>query len=64
MSETKNLPHGGLLIVTLPEQGAVGALSSHYFDPRAKQGKIRDALVKWFTLGAFPYRAQPLTPHG
>ena len=50
MSETKNLPHGGLLIVTLPEQGAVGALSSHYFDPRAKQGKIRDALVKWLSL--------------
>ena len=44
------LAQGGLLIVTLPDQGAVGKLNSHYFDPRAKQGKIRDALVKWFGI--------------
>ena len=50
MTETQTLPTKGLLIITLPDQGAVGALSSHYFDPRAKQGKIRDALVRWFTL--------------
>lgn len=62
MSETKNLPHGGLLIVTLPEQGAVGALSSHYFDPRAKQGKIRDALIKWFTLWGIPLSRSTSNP--
>lgn len=47
-------PQGGLLIVTLPDQGAAGILDSHYFDPRAKQGKIRDALVKWFALWGVP----------
>lgn len=44
------IPQGGILIVTLPDQGAVGALVTHYFDPRAKQGKIRDAIVKWFAI--------------
>ena len=42
MAESHTLPEGGLLIVTLPDQGAVGPLRSHYFDPRAAQGKIRD----------------------
>ena len=50
MAESHTLPEGGLLIVTLPDQGAVGPLRSHYFDPRAAQGKIRDALVKWFKI--------------
>ena len=35
-----HLTEGGLLIITLADQGAVGPLPSHYFDPRAKQGKI------------------------
>ena len=57
-----NLPQGGLLIITLPEQGAAGPLSTHYFDPRAKQGKIRDALVKWFALWGIPLSGSTHNP--
>ena len=53
---------GGLLIITLADQGAVGPLPSHYFDPRAKQGKIRDALVKWFTLWGIPLSGSTHNP--
>ena len=56
------LSQGGLLIVTLPDQGAMGPLKSHYFDPRAKQGKIRDALVKWFTLWGIPLSGSTNNP--
>ena len=62
MSEARSLPQGGLLIITLPEQGAVGMLSSHYFDPRARQGKIRDALVWWFTLWGIPLSNSTANP--
>ena len=41
MTGNESSIQGGLLIVTLPGQGAVGKLSTHYFDPRAQQGKIR-----------------------
>ena len=43
-------PRHGILIVTLPGQGATGTLFSHYFDPKAKHGKVRDALAHWFNL--------------
>ena len=54
MTGNESSIQGGLLIVTLPGQGAVGKLSTHYFDPRAQQGKIRDALVKWFAIWGIP----------
>ena len=57
-----HLTEGGLLIITLPEQGAVGPLPSHYFDPRAKQGKIRDALVRWFSLWGIPLSGSTHNP--
>lgn len=44
---------GGILIVALPGQGAVGYDHddrAHYFAPNVKQGKIRDALAHWFSL--------------
>ena len=47
-------PRHGILIVTLPGQGATGERSSHYFDPKANHGKIRDALALWFTLWGIP----------
>ena len=53
---------GGLLIVTLPGQGAVGKLPTHYFDPRARQGKIRDALVKWFAIWGIPLTRSTANP--
>lgn len=53
---------GGLLIVTLPGQGAVGKLQTHYFDPRAQQGKIRDALVKWFAIWGIPLTRSTANP--
>ena len=43
-------PHGGLLIITLPNQGATGILSSQYFDRMAPHGKIRDALYEWMNI--------------
>lgn len=52
MDENQN-GKGGLLIVTLPGQGAVGydhEQRAHYFAPTLKQGKIRDALAHWFSL--------------
>ena len=52
MSESQNYK-GGLLIVTLPGQGAVGYEfndRAHYFAPTLKQGKIRDAIAHWFSL--------------
>ena len=53
---------GGLLIVTLPGQGAVGKLQTHYFDPRAQQGKIRDALVRWFAIWGIPLTRSTANP--
>ncbi len=44
---------GGILIVALPGQGAVGYDHddrAHYFAPNVKQGKIRDALAHWLSL--------------
>ena len=43
-------PQGGLLIITLPNQGATGLLSSQYFDRQADHGKIRDALTQWMSV--------------
>ena len=45
---------GTILVVTLPGQGAVGELHTHYFNPNAKQGKIRDALSRWFSIWGIP----------
>ena len=63
MAESHTLPEGGLLIVTLPDQGAVGPLRSHYFDPRAAQGKIRDALVKWFKIWGIALSGSTKNPY-
>ena len=49
----------GLMIVCQPAQGAVGALPSHYFDRYAKQGAVRDALVRWFGIWAMAPDTDP-----
>lgn len=52
-------PSGGLLIITLPNQGATGKLSSHYFDRMAEHGKIRDALVQWLAIWGINVNQSP-----
>ena len=52
-------PQGGLLIITLPNQGATGVLSSQYFDRMADHGKIRDALTQWLNIWGIKVSTSP-----
>lgn len=52
-------PTGGLLIITLPNQGATGQLSSQYFDRQADHGKIRDALIQWMSIWGIKVSTSP-----
>lgn len=48
---------GGVLIITLPGQGALGAdgeCGRFYFDRNHSRGRVRDALSHWFLLWGYP----------
>lgn len=54
MAEPRPYPLHGILVLSLPGQGGSSALTSHYFDPNADHGEIRDRLTHWFSLWGIP----------
>ncbi len=66
MDELLHDRKGGLLVVTLPEQGALGFTHTdraHYFARTVKAGKVRDALLHWFSLWGIGLTHSPTKPN-